>query len=117
MNRNLISIRLRADKAKIIERYNSGVDIIDLANEYNAKINTLCHRLYMWGVKVRGKDWHKKGVYKGEKPKYSTELLAQRAINTKINNNKDHGIKYIDFYNSTEDQKLVINILSRPIIG
>jgi len=118
MNRNLISARLRADKVKIIEMYNNGVDIIELADEYDAKINTLCHRLYMWGVKVKGSDWHKKGVHKGAKPKFSPEFLAQRAINTQINNDPKKGIQYVKFGKATRrDQYLIHNIINRPVIG
>jgi len=117
MNRNLISARLRTDKAKIIEMYNNGVDIIELADEYDAKINTLCHRLYMWGVKVRGSDWHKKGVHKGAKPKFSPELMAKMKENSRINNDPKKGIQYVKFVRTTADQYLISNITNHPIIG
>jgi len=116
MNRNLISARLRADKVKIIEMYNNGVDIIEFADEYDAKINTLCHRLYMWGVKVKGSDWHKKGVHKGAKQKFSSELMAKMKENSRINNDPKKGIQYVKFVRTTADQYLISNITNHPIL-
>lgn len=46
--------------------------------------------------------------------KFSPGLVARIKENTRINDTK---IKYVNFERSTEDQKLVDNILSRPIIG
>lgn len=48
------------------------------------------------------------------KLKVSSELLAQRKINTKVN---DKHIHYIEFKNTTEEQRSVANIIRHPIIG
>jgi len=45
---------------------------------------------------------------------FSPEFLAKQKENTRVN---DKYIQYIKFEHSTEDQKLVDNLLSRPIIG
>ena len=48
------------------------------------------------------------------KRKFSPEFLAHQAEITRLNEGK---IKYIKFEHSTDDQKLISNILNRPIIG
>ena len=63
MGSKIIGARIQSDKVKIIEMYESGVDITEIADKYNLKVNTLCQRLRRWGVKIRGGDWHKKEIY------------------------------------------------------
>ena len=115
MNRNLISARLRTDKAKIIEMYESGVDILELADECNVCVNTMCHKLHIWGVKIRDGDWHKKKYI--PKPKFSPELMAKMKENSRINNDPKKGIQYVKFVRTTADQYLISNITNHPIIG
>jgi len=59
-----------------------------------------------------------KGKYKPRKSNikrvFSPELIAKMKENTRINNDK---IQYIKFEHATGDQKLVDNLLNRPIIG
>jgi len=106
------------DQAKIIEMYKSGVDISEIASEYNVCVNTTCHRLYKWGVKIRDRDWREKGENKQPKQKFSPEFLAQRAINSRINNDPKKGIQYVKFGKATRrDQYLIHNIINHPIIG
>ena len=115
MNKNIIGERIKADKDKIIEMYKSDKDILDITEEYNVSPCTLCKKLKDWGVKVRKGDWKReKKVYKHEKVKVSKGILDMRAYNTKVNNGK---IKYINFVNTTEEQRLVENIIKHPIIG
>jgi len=116
MGSKLIGARIQTDKVKIIETYKSGVDILELADQCNVCVNTMCHKLHIWGVKIRDGDWHKKKYI--PKQKFSPELLAQRAINTRINDDPKKGIQYVKFGKATRrDQYLIHNIINRPVIG
>ena len=89
MNKNIIGDRIKADKDKIIEMYDYyEEDILDLADEYDILPGTMCIKLYAWGIKIRSGDWHKKREVIKQKMKISKELLAMRAYNTKINNER-----------------------------
>ena len=89
MNKNIIGDRITADKDKIIEMYSYfGMDIIELADEYNVLPMTMCNKLHHWGVKIRSGDYHKKREVIKQKMKISKELLAMRVYNTKINNGR-----------------------------
>ena len=89
MNKNIIGDRIKANKDKIIEMYSYfGMDILDLAEEYNILPGTMCIKLYAWGIKIRSGDWHKKREVIKQKMKVSKELLEMRAYNTKINNGR-----------------------------
>jgi len=115
MNKNTIGNRIKADKDRIIEMYDYyGIDILDIAEEYNILVSTMCKKLHEWGVKIKKGDFTKVKAYQHEKIKVSKELQAMRDYNTKVNNEK---IKYIKFKNTTEEQKLVENIIRHPIIG
>ena len=89
MNKNIIGERIKADKDKIIEMYSYfGMDIIELADEYNILPGTMCIKLYVWGIKIRSGDWHKKKEVIKQKMKRSKELQAMIDYNTKINNGR-----------------------------
>ena len=64
--------------------------------------------------KLKGKKEHRRSKYKMKERKFSPEFLARQKENTRIN---DEHIQYIKFENTTEDQRLVDNILCRPLIG
>ena len=104
------------DKDFIIKMYNEGYHIIDIAERYGVNGTTIQRRLRKWGYKVKRKNSYqkRKSNYNMKAREFSPELKAKIADNTRINNAK---IKYINFYNTTEDQILITNILSRPIIG
>ena len=113
MNKNIIGARIKTDKDKIIEMYDYfGADILDLAEEYNVLPATMCNKLHTWGIKIRSGDYHRERELIKQKTKVSKELLDMRAYNTKVNNKK---IKYINFINTTEDQRLVDNIINHPL--
>ena len=104
------------DKDFIIKMYNEGYHIIDIAERYGVNGTTIQRRLRKWGYEVKRKNSYRKrkSNYNMKAREFSPELKAKIAENTRINNAK---IKYINFYNTTEDQILITNILSRPIIG
>ena len=92
MSCTLKGIKINEDKDSIIDRYNYGVGIHALADDYDIKIDTMCRRLKMWGVKIKRGDYkRRREVPKPFKMKKSSELLSQIAVNTMINNLK---IKY-----------------------
>jgi len=71
--------------------------------------------LKRWGVPItRRKKKTRVKPRQHWKQKKSEWLLARQKENTKINDSK---IEYIQFEHSTEDQRLIDNILRRPIIG
>jgi len=116
MNNNITSLRLLSNRSKIIEMYEGGTDITELASKYDVKVNTLCKKLYIWGVKIRIGDWHKKNKCNFNR-KFSPELLSQREINTRINNDKEKGIQYITSKRAIPDEYLISNIIFNcPVI-
>ena len=104
------------DKDFIIKMYNEGYHIIDIAERYGVNGTTIQRRLRKWGYEVKRRSGYRqrKSGYNMKAREFSPELKAKIAENTRINNAK---IKHINFYNTTEDQILITNILSRPIIG
>ena len=117
MGSKIIGARIQADRSTIIAMYADGVPIAKLASDYDVKVDTLCRRLRQWGEKIKRNDWHKKVKGESSKRKFSPELLAKREVNTRTNNDPKKGIQYVNFTNTTEDQRLVANIISHAIIG
>ena len=113
MGSKIIGARIEADKDIIIDMYGDGISISTLASDYDVKVDTICRRLRQWGEKIKSNDWHKKEKGKRSEHKYSKELLAKMKENSRINNGR---IQYVNFVNTTEDQRLVANIISHAII-
>ena len=89
MNKNIIGDRIKADKDKIIEMYSYfGMDIIELADEYNILPQTMAKHLHCWGEKIRKGDYSKHKKAEVFKVKRSKELQAMIDYNTKINNGR-----------------------------
>jgi len=122
-NKFKIAAYIDENKENIIEKYKQGMPINALSELYGVSKNMLYLRLVKWGVTLRRykgarqrKD-DRPTARKHYKRQVSEALLAQRAINTKINDDEEKGIKYVNFEHSTEDQKLVEHLLMLPIIG
>ena len=116
MNNNITSLRLLSNRSKIIEMYEGGTGITELASKYDVKVNTLCKKLYIWGIRIRRGDWHKKNKCNFNR-ECSPELLSQRGINTRINNDKEKGIQYITSKRAIPDEYLISNIIFNcPVI-
>ena len=94
MNKNIIGEKIKRDKDKIIEMYESGKDIQSLANEYNIVVQTLLKKLKLWGVEIKKGDYVKRFKKENPKMELSPELLKRRKENTRINNIK---IEYANF--------------------
>ena len=102
------------DKDEIIERYKRRVLINIIASKYDVGVDTIAKRLRSWGIKVRKGDYHRKlKSIKYYKRIFSPELRVKMAENSRINN---MFIKSCKFEHTTEDQRLVSNILNHPII-
>ena len=116
MIKKLIGARIKREKDLIIEIYQSGEKCLaEIADEYNVVETTLYRQLHKWGIPIKRSNYKTRiNKYNMKERKFSPELLEKIKENTQINNAK---IKYVNFERSTEDQKLIDNILSRPIIG
>jgi len=116
MIKRLVGARIKKEKDIIIKMYQSGEKCIaEIAGEYGVAESNIHRKLRKWGIPVkRGNYKSRVSKYDMKERKFSPELMAKIKENTLINNAK---IKHVKFERSTEDQKLVDNILSRPIIG
>jgi len=114
----LIAKHIDANRANITAKCNEGMVVSDIAKLYNVSTSVIYLRLVKWGVKIKKyTNARRRNIEKPRKHykrKFSPEFLAHRAEITRLNEGK---IKYIKFECTTEDQKLVSNILNRPVIG
>jgi predicted DNA-binding protein YlxM (UPF0122 family) len=118
-NKLVIEKYIKDNKENIIREYSEGMSVSEIAELYNVALSTIYVKLGNWGIVVkqyrgafrRRNEKTKKTRYKRE---FSQAFIANRKANTVVNDGK---IDYIEFINSTEDQRLVRNLLSRPIIG
>lgn len=108
-----IGQRIQADQTKIIEMYKGGeIRAKDIAEKYNVSTHTIYDHLKRWGVKIeRGAYVKRVKKHKHFKRRFSPELKAMMAYNTKVN---DEHIGRCKFERSTEEQKLVANIIHHP---
>ena len=115
MNKNAIGKRIRADRAKIIEMYQADTYVIDIANKYGVVESTIHRYLRLWGIPVkRKKHQHRVRKVKKFKRQFSQAFLVRRAEMERVCGGK---VEYVSFERSTEDQRLVANIIRHPIIG
>ena len=104
-------------RANIIQKYAENMPISDIAKLYDVAKSTIYLRLVKWGVKIKrytGARRRKNERPRRQKRQFSPELLVRMAENSRIN---DEHISYVEFKRSTYDQKLVDNILCKPILG
>jgi len=104
--------KLRGEEDQIINMYKGGSRVAEIADRCKVHTVTIQRLLHRQKIPViRGKYKPRKSNIKRV---FSLELTAKMKENTRINN--EH-IQYIKFEHSTADQKLVDNLLNRPIIG
>jgi len=110
-NKFLIAAYIDSSRENIIEKYEQNMPINAIAELYGVSRSIIYLRLIKWGVTLR--------KYKGArrrkeervtarehyKRQFSKAFLAQRAINTRRNDDEEKGIKYIK----------VANIISHPL--
>jgi len=102
MNRHSykISQYIQANKADIIAMRDRGFTMAAIGAKYGVSASAICNNLAKWKFYA--------------KPKKSEWLKVRQKENTKVN---DEHIEYIKFVHSTEDQRLIDNLLKRAIIG
>jgi len=114
----LIAEYVDKNQKNIIIKYEQGMSITAIAKLYDVAYTTIYYRLIRWGVAIRKHGGVRipkgKKLIKRHKRRFSPELQAKLKENSRINDSK---IEYISFEHSTEDQRLIDNILSHPIIG
>ena len=114
----LIAKYIDDNKANIIAKYNQDMPISAIAELYGVSTSVIYLRLVKWGIRI--KKYATARRRRIEKPrkrykrKFSPELLVKMKENSRIN---DEHISYVEFERSTYDQKLVCNIIDRPILG
>ncbi|MCK4329277.1 hypothetical protein KAX02_05490 [candidate division WOR-3 bacterium] len=116
-NKFIIAKYIDDNKADIIQKCNEGMPVYDIAELYGVANSTIYLRLVKWGVRInkyRGARGRRLGKPVKFKRKFSPEFLAHQAEITRLNEGK---IKYIEFERTTEDQRLIRNIIQHPIIG
>ena len=119
-NKFKIAAYIDESKENIIEKYNQDMPINALSKLYGVSKNILYLWLVKWGVTLRrykGARQRKDDrltARKHYKRAFSKAFLARQKENTRVNNER---IKYVNFEHTTEDQKLVDNLLRLPIIG
>ncbi len=115
MNTKLVGRAIQADKASIIALYESDTRILDIAKRYGVAESTMYRQLKQWGIPIkRGVYGHRKRIVKKFKLKKNPELIAKMKVNSRVN--REH-IKQVDFVRTSEDQRLVSNIINHRIIG
>ena len=117
-NKFLIAKYIDDNQNNIIAKYNQDMPISEIAKLYDVSHSVIYLRLVKWGIRIKkyaaAKRRKVEKLRRRYKRKFSPEFLAHQAEITKLNEDK---IKYVKFEGTTEDQKLIRNILCRPIIG
>ena len=117
-NKFLIAKYIDDNKANIIAKYNQDMPISELAELYDVSKSVIYLRLVKWGIRIKkyaiARRRRIERPRKHYKRKFSPEFLAHQAEITRLNEGK---IKYVEFEGTTEDQRLIRNILCRPVIG
>ena len=116
--------KLKGQEDTVVQMYNNGATTFDIATEYGVNNTTIHRLLHKNGVLTPRREYttlrkkytvgNRESKYKMKERVFSPEFLAKQRENTMINNKY---IQYVRFEYSTEDQKLIDNLLSRPIIG
>ena len=111
--------KLKGQEDTIVKMYNNGSRIFEIATKYGVADTTIHRLLHKKKIPVYRKNikpsiGRRKSKYNMKERVFSPEFLAKQRENTRIN---DKYIQYVRFEHSTEDQKLIDNLLSRPIIG
>lgn len=118
-----MGVKIRSQKDRIIKMQKEGIRILNIAKMYHVTESTMYKYFNRWGVIISRGSKYEKREFKDKqkttkrerwKPKYSPELLAQRSINQKTNNEHIH---YIDFESQkTRDARWISNILNKAYL-
>jgi len=107
--------RLKGKEDEIIKMYKEGARIAEIAKKYGVVDTTILRLLNKCKVPVKRREHYKHRVskYNMKIKKFSPEFLANRKINTEMNN---HRIKHIKTVNDIRDQRLIRNILNKAFM-
>ena len=107
--------KVRGKEAIIIKMYKQDHRITEIAKKCNVHTVTIQRLLHKQKIPVNRRNvYHRKSNYNMKKRVFSPEFLKRQKENTRVN---DKNIQYVKFENTTEEQKWIRNILSRPVIG
>ena len=111
-NNLLTHYRILANKKGIIQRYNDGMRVPDVAKFYGVGESVIYDRLKEWGVRLvkRAKARGIRQVTIREKREFSPWLIEKMKQNSKINDN-DRGYKHFDIKQSKSDERLIHNFM------
>ena len=106
--------KLRGKEVKIIKMYKEGIKIAEIAKKYGVIDTTIQRLLHRMKVPVKRGDYKPRiSKYNMKNRTFSPEFLANRKINTEMNN---HRIKHIKTVNDIRDQRLIRNILNKAFM-
>ena len=108
-----VHYRILANKNSIIQKYNDGMRVADVAKFYGVGETVIYDRLKEWGVRLV-----KRGRARGitqqkiirEQREFSPWLLEKMKQNSRINNN-DRGYKHFDLKQNKSDERLIHNFM------
>ena len=118
--------KLRGHEQEIMEMYKQRIRVAVIAEKFNVHDTTITKLLHKLKAQVDRRDYkpqagpRKRRVsnyhWNKNKQEPSPELLAQRAVNTKYNNDPNKGIKHIRTNISNSELKLIRNILNKAYL-
>ena len=114
-----VHYRILANKEGIIQKYNDGMRVPDIAKFYGVGETVIYDRLKEWGVRLvkrrraRGIRQKARGIRQKairEPREFSPWLMKKMKQNKKINEN-DKGYKHFDIKQSKSDERLIHNFM------
>jgi len=107
-----VHYRILANKESIIQKYNDGMRVPDIAKFYGVGESVIYDRLKQWEVRPvrRKKTRGITNVTTREKREFSPWLMEKMKQNRKINDN-DRGYKHFDLKQNKSDERLIHNFM------
>ena len=104
--------RILANKDDIIQKYNDGMRVPDIAKFYGVGESVIYDRLKQWEVRPvrRKKTRGITNVTTREKREFSPWLRKKMKQNSRINNN-NRGYKHFDLKQNKSDESLIHNFM------
>ena len=109
----VVHYRILANKEGIIQKYNEGMRVPDIAKFYEVGETVIYNRLKEWGVRLvkRGRARGPTKIQKENSPRiFSPWLLEKMKQNRQINDN-DRRYKHFDIKQSKSDERLIHNFM------
>ena len=108
-----VHYKILANKEGIIQKYNDGMRVPDIAKFYEVGESVIYDRLKQWEVRLvirRKKTRGITNVTTQEKREFSPWLMKKMKQNSRINNN-DRGYKHFDLKQNKSDESLIHNFM------